>query len=416
MFTNKIIIIVFSVFKERSMKSLLFLIPAVIIFLSAGCKYDVAEPQWDQTFNLGAVPEITQIEPAGSAAPGVNYITIYGKNFNSVPDDNGVLFDNLRGNVVSAEILEKSGTEIKVRRPNFVSDSCIIKIIPDSAYVPAKSSIYKVDQVYENYGSFLDNLQLAVLAADNSENLYVVEYLSKTIYKISNDGVKTELGSANRAPTEARFGPDGNLYLLGSDRRIDKVDITTETVTQWTQLPQGKVAKFGDFGGNYLYAGQNSGLFIVRFDSTSIVTSSGFYSGEEILAVRAFSGYLYVASRVGSSPAKICKHEILSDSLGSQEIVLDMNSTDSVFSSRIIKGITFSSDGNIFIATDAENPILYFNPLTSELDFFYKAILPAYCKYFAWGSQYFIYMISGNNDPAQTWDVFKIDAGTTGEP
>ena len=398
------------------MKALLFLISAVILLLSSGCKYDVAEPQWDEPFDLGAVPEITQIDPPGSAAPGVNYITIYGKNFNGVPDNNGVLFDDFRGNVVSAEILEKSGTEIKIRRPDFSSDSCIIKIIPDSTYLPAKSSLYKVDQVYENYGSFLENLQLAVLAVDKSENLYVVESLSKTIHKISPDGDKTQLGTASRAPTEARFGPDGNLYLLGSDRRIDRVDITTGDITQWTQLPQGRIAKFGDFDGNYLYAGQNSGLFIVRFDSSSIVTSSGFYSGEEILAVKAVNGYLYVTSRVSSSPAKIWKHQILSGSLSAQEMVLDMSPTDSVFSSRLVKGITLSSDGNIFIATDAANPILYFNPSTSELDFFYKGILPAYCKYFFWGSQKYIYMISGNINPSQTWDVFRVDVGTTGAP
>lgn len=116
-------------------------------------------------------------------------------------------------------------------------------------------------------------------------------------------------------------------------------------------------------------------------------------------------------------PAKIWKHQIIAGgNLGAQELVLDMSTADSAFSSRLIKSITFSSDGTMFIATDNLNPILIFDPASSKLDFFYKEILPPFCKYFYWGTQNYLYMISGNINPAQDRSVYRVDIGTTAAP
>lgn len=396
----------------RFLITIIFLAAISLIRVFTGCKYDVAGPQWDQPFDLGPIPKITQIEPEDVAAPGVNYITIHGENFIDVPNNNGVYFDNMQGTVVSAEVVEKSQTVIKVRRPDIVASSCFVKVAPGGTIVSAKDT-YRVDRVFEQYGSFLDNLQLAVATVDVDENLYVVEYSSKVVYKVTPGGDKTNLGTVNRAPTEVRLGPDGNLYFLGNDRRIDKLDVTTAEVTQWTRLPQGKVVKFGDFYNGYLYTGQNSGLFIVSFDNPENVTETGFYGGEEILAVRSFENYLYVVSREGAQPAKIWKHQLQAGTLGAQELVFDMSTADSVFSFRLIKSITFSSDGIMFIATDDNNPLLTFDPASAKVDFFYKEILPPYCKYFYWGYENYLYMIIGNDNPAENWTVYRVDLGTT---
>ncbi len=384
---------------------------AVLIVGMTGCEYEVEEPLWDKDFAETPTPVITQIEPAQAATPGVNYVTIRGENFAGVPDTNGVYFG-----ATPAEIVQKSATAITVRRPNLATDSCTVKVVSDSALVVAKFGPYRIDPVLEQYGSFLENLILSVVAVDSAENLYVVETDSKKIHKVAPNGDKTIIGKASRSPYDARIGPDGNLYLVEKNRAIDKVDLTTGEVTRWTRLPSGKVVKFGDFGSNgYFYTGgTKTDLVIVTPDFS--VTYAGFYATDEILAIRVYSGYVYVASRTSGSqyPAKIWRHTIDSTgNVGDQKPVIDMSTTVEL-SSLLIRAITFSSNGIMYIATDSPDPILVVDPATKKVDFFYKGILPSYCKQFYWGSGNYLYMICGDTNLGEEWTVYRVDTGTTG--
>jgi len=107
---------------------------AASLAIVTGCKYDVADPMWDQPYTPPATPLISLIQPS-SAPAGVNTITITGLHLDGVPDTNGVYF-----NVTPAEVVSKSATSITVRRPNLVVDSCTVKIVSDSALVVTKKS------------------------------------------------------------------------------------------------------------------------------------------------------------------------------------------------------------------------------------------------------------------------------------
>jgi hypothetical protein len=104
---------------------------------------------------------------------------------------------------------------------------------------------------------------------------------------------------------------------------------------------------------------------------------------------------------------------LISLNLGAQEVVLDM-STAGDFASRVIKGLTFSTSGLMYIATDAPNPILLYNPDDGSLDYLYKEILRPYCKAFCWGAGNYIYMINGDATAGEEWKVYKVNVGTTG--
>jgi len=99
------------------------------LFISAwmisisGCKYDVAEPTWDKPYDNPPTPQITQIDPTQRAAAGINTITFTGVNFLDVPSDGVQFVDLITGIKVRPEIIEKSETSIKIRRPNLASDS-----------------------------------------------------------------------------------------------------------------------------------------------------------------------------------------------------------------------------------------------------------------------------------------------------
>ncbi len=77
----------------------LFIITSLVII--TGCEYDVTDPQWEKPYSSPPTPQITSIEPAGGAAPGINYITINGENFLDVPNTNGVYFSNITAEIVS---------------------------------------------------------------------------------------------------------------------------------------------------------------------------------------------------------------------------------------------------------------------------------------------------------------------------
>jgi len=394
----------------------LLLVASMVVMI--GCEYDVAEPQWYKPFSEAATLRITQIEPASEARPGVNTITIRGENFAAPPDSNDAYFDNQR-----AEIVSTSSTSITVRRPNLVDDSVFIKVVSNKALVVAKFGPYKIYPVSQRNGAFRDNIALNALAVDNGDNLYVVYGDSSTprIFRVTPDEQRILVARASRLPTDGRFGPDGRLYLLSNNRAIDVVDVQAGTAAQWLRLPSGRIVKAGDFDANgYFYVGgTRSDLVVIAPDLT--VRTAGIYASDDILAVRVYGGYLFVASRVPTTggqppaPGSIWKHQIdASGNVGPKELVLDMSAT--AFASRTIAAITFSADGTMYIGTNSSDPILVFNPTTGTVDYFYKNILPPYCKNFYWGRGTYLYMLSGNVNPAQEWTVYRVDMGTAGAP
>lgn len=391
----------------------------LILFVVACSEYDVASPEWDQNFDDVPVPAITSVSPSGGAVAGVNTITITGENFLDVPDTFGVYFDN-----VPAEIISNSETSITVRRPNLVAAGATIKVVPNQTLVVAKHGPYPVDPVSEVYGGFLDNLTLWAVAVDADENLYVVEYASPhNIIKITSSGEKETIGTTNYYPSRALIGPDGRLYLIRvNNREILVFDETTDTeASRWTRLPRGMTVSHGIFDSEgYFYAGgEGSDLLIVAPNpdvASPVVVESGFYGRDDILGITIYQNYIYVAVSINSPDAShpalsVWRHSLEgAGTLGAQELVLDLT-TNEVLASRAVTNIKFDAHGNMFIGTDADDP-LFINPAgSSDIDYFYKSILPSNCKQFCWGSGDYIYMIVGDDDLGVTWELYRVDMG-----
>jgi len=396
----------------------------------AGCKYNVTEPLWYQPYAAPASPVITSVNPASEARPGVSTITLHGHNLvlhaadASVSSGSVVLFSGSPASVVSMDT-----NLIVVRRPNLVSDSCTIRVVPHNALAEAAYGPYKIDPVILKYGGFLQNVQLGAIAVDNAENLYVIETINKLVHKAISSGDNTVMGGGSAktalSPYCARIGPDGNLYVMENNRSIDRVDLTTGAVARWTQLPSGKVVKFGDFGpGGYLYTGgPKTDLCVVPPNppvslASSQIKLAGSFIGDEILAIRVYNNSVYVASRPYGSvtPAKIWGTPIVADSVGPRQLVLDLGAT--AYGADLVTDFAFSSAGVMFIATSSVNdPVLIVDPVTFAVDNFYMGIVPPYCVAFSWSqSSNYLYLISGNTAAAQTWTVYRLDMGATGAP
>jgi hypothetical protein len=327
-----------------------------------------------------------------------------------------------------ADIISMDTNLIVVRRPNLATDTCTIRVVPHNAISEAAFGPYKVSSVIAKYGGFLQNVELGAIAVDASDNVYVVETASKLVHKtISNiDNIVLGGGTAKTALTPfcGRIGLDGNLYVVENSRSIDRVNVSAGTVARWTQLPSGRVVKFGDFssGGYFFTGGLKSDLCIVPPNPPVSLPAAqlklaGAYTTDEILAIRVANGYVYVASRTASTtePAKIWRNQIVGDStVGSKELVLDMSST--AYASDPVSDIAFSSAGAMFIGTASPtDPLLIVNPATLKIDNFYKGIVPPYCGAISWSkTSHYLYIISGNTAASQEWTVYRLDMGVTG--
>ncbi len=402
------------------------LIAAASMAAVIGCSYDVAGPVWDKPAPTVTTPTITGVIPPGAAPAGVNMITIQGQSFSDSISDMTVYF-----NSTVTEIVNASSTSLTVRRPNLFAASAEIKVVSAKAYLAAKMSPYGIDAVMDRYGAFVANIPLATVAVDSAENTYVVASGTPyTFWMVAPDGSAAQLSVTAVSPAIKRVYSDarihnGILYLIGKlQREIQMADLSTGRLTRWTRLPSGIPVNCGDFDayGNFYTGGASTDLCVVPPNppvdlTTAQIKTAGSYRTDEILAIRAVSGYLYVASRQANTttPAKIWRHTIdAAGNLGSQSLVVDLAG----FSSSVVKAIAFSATGTMYITIDDVNPLVVFDPTTNTLDYFYKGILAPYGKQSAWGGGQNLYMIS--NDPgtqtANMWNIIRVRMGTAGVP
>jgi hypothetical protein len=428
----------------RLLTTVLFVFASLITVL-IGCSYDAAQPPWPQAPGNTSEVTITGINPA-QALGGVNTITILGSNMLGAIDSNrvtikyndtlivsdttykynGVFFDN-----VQATVIEANSTMIKVLRPNVVSDNCLIKIASDKALTVANFGPYKISAVMEPYASFVANVPLSTITADNAGNLYVVETTSRYLWKIAPNGQKTQIMTRDggdtafvlaQVPTDAKISPDGKLFYFQftfpRTKDIHMIDLNSPVKKDslWYTFNPTKNVLFGDFAPNgYFYTGgRRSGIMIVRPDRS--IRADGYYPLDTISSMRVFNGFVYVAISSG-----IWRHSI-SDTgkVGAPELVIDF--TQGILQSLPLRAFSFSADGSkLYIGTDSQYPVLVADATSlpippGKVEVMYKGILPSNCKQFCFGN--YLYTIIGNTSPgpAVNWTVYKIDVGTTGSP
>jgi hypothetical protein len=400
---------------------LLFILVLTVIIV--GCKYDVAEPLWDKPASQGTPsPVITGIVPPDSARPGVNTITIQGRNFNDSLNGNLVYIEGIAGNIISS-----TSSAITITRPNLSSNaSTAISVVSNGAFLVAKYSPYKFSPVLQKYGSFLDNVSLSTLAVDSADNLYVMETANFKVHRVTPSGVKTVAGTTPWNPIDMKVGPGGNVYFTTGSREIAMLDVKTGvTTTRWRWLSQGRLAKSLDFSNNgYVYFGGSTDLFILSLStqaSSSGITTpiiSGLYpaaNNNTILALHVYNGFVYIAVKTDLTQA-IYKHAINADgTLGPQITVLDWGATK--FSSYSLKDFALAADlTTLYIQTNdaAENLFV----VTSQgIASFYKGILPPYGVFSSWcRNSTYLYMICGNTSAGSEWNVYRVDMGAKSAP
>lgn len=427
--------------KDRRFLLMVSVVVGVLMVVLIGCKYDVTDSPWNQlTPVVAPTPTITDVIPSAAVA-GVNTITIQGQGFGDSLVDMSVFFDNTQ-----TEILNLSTTSITVRRPNLVSTNAVIKVSYSKAYAPMKKSPYVLDRVLEKAGNFAMGTKLGAVTVDSVENVYVVSSDAPyNIFEITPSEIQTTYSaptfiksSSTRASSDAKVH-NGKLYLMGAGSKLlaamSSIQIWDPTTNQITDAFKMPGMNYGDFDayGNFYAGGNTTDLCVVPPNppASPTITKAGVYSKDSIFCVRVYNGNLYIASRIPSSgtPIKIWKHSIDSlGNLGPQDLVLDLASTN--FASRLVRAITFSSTGLMYIVTEKANALLVFDPSSGKIDYFYKEIISHtfknatsywFGKQACWGNGNNLYMIANDttSDAANTankWNVLKVMMGTAGTP
>jgi hypothetical protein len=390
--------------EKYQVAGLILIIPLFLLII--GCEYDVAQPGWYDDYTRPPEPEISGVEPADSATAGVNLIEIYGSNFATPPIANKVYFNNVR-----SEVVDGSNDYLVVRRPNLASDSVVVKVASDSAdVVISYDQLYKVSKVWQKYGGFVENVELAALTVDANGNLYVVQRSPATVYKVDSTGNRANLGDATRVvASDVRVAPDGNLVIVKEYRRTYRYYIATQEEVEWLDSGSSKkTPKSGDFDrfGNFYFGGIGTDLRVVADVADSTGVPLGLYPDDEIQYVRVFNDYLYIM--IGSPPTGIWRHSVSSDgTLGAKELVLDLANVGE-YAEAIPRAFTMSSTGDLYIGLEYEQSIMVWNSADNSVDLLYKDIVPSYAVHLEWGPDRYLYMLIGGEE----WTVIQIDMGS----
>jgi hypothetical protein len=409
--------------RRQLVKLFLFVIPVIVII--TGCEYEGPTAMYYQKHDPTSPPVINRLEPDLIATAGFNYITIHGENF--ADNSNWVYFSYIdeenKAVVINGEIIESSTTSIKVRRPNLVHDSITVKVATKDALLFDEYGPYQIDPVNEDFGGFIEEVNLSAIAVDALENVYVFrQYSPFTIYQITGDGTRTIVGYMDGSVYDVRIRPDGKWILIMNNSTIYQREIVggDTVVTEYADV--GKSVRFGDFDshGN-LYSGgiSRSDLYVVPSGET-VGTGSGHYEDKfYCIRVSEDQGTEYVYALVelrnpdeNNPEIAIWRNEILdaSGSLGARELVLDWSATGAFANSAANTfAVREDEDGTIiYVGSDSEeDPILIFDPDKNSQDILYKEILPSPATILEWGTGRYLYMIMGDH-----WTFQRIDMGS----
>lgn len=393
---------------KRGIRNIIILISiSFMIWIFLNCEYDAPTSMWNLTQSTAGNPQITSIDPPDSCVGGDIEIRILGENFSDSLNENSVYFDQ-----TLARIKNVSNTEIVLFRPPLTGDSLRIKVVVQKAIEVIKlNQLYKITRVSRSFGNFLTDDNLQAIELDSDENLYGA-FFDKSVVKISPDEEETVFGTLAFRPYDLRIGPDGYLYCAASRKVVFRIPPEGGESEEFpgTDLPEN--IRFIDFDENgNLYAGGNEvALYVIKPDGS--YSSSNAYNHIGITTVRFYDGYIWVGGQYQEGSIDkwgVWRGQAGGGNVGNPELVLNSDQVKTYAGAGLLS-LTFSNDGDMFIGTDQEEPILL-KKANGEIQPLYYDILEPVADQLVWGNGNFLYMYN-----SETKQVSRIDMGKQGAP
>jgi hypothetical protein len=398
------------------LKKLFSPILIIAIFFTSCDDDQYPEDIWDPNDQGAPTPIITSISPADSAFAGSDIITIYGENFSSNENDILVYFNSEFG-----EILGVSKTEIIVSPPNILADSINIKVSVKGAFLFGEyDRYYTLYPRIIKYGNFDPFVESAWgLESDNDENLYVgLSVLPEgDIEKLSPPDAERDssfIHSMLPTPSSMRIGPNNDMYYLDSFYPYLIKQNLFSGSPSFSELP-GNIADLDfDVNGNLYCGGSGNAIYTVQTDLTSTTTAD--YSEINIVAIRVYNGYLYVAGNYLGEDEEIpsmgiWKNQITSSSgsLGEKELVLDWIETSG--SDSKITCLTFDETGKMYISSDGNIGVATVD-VDGSFDLLYPKIVFGPIVKMTWGAGNYLYL----NYRGSSRAIYRLEMSVFGAP
>jgi hypothetical protein len=406
--------------RRLKMEKNIFIIIALVIIVAllSGCADNTIPPGWPPAVNPVASPVITNISPADSAIGGVLDITINGSNFGATVDQCYVYFGTEPGVITSF-----TSNQIVTLRPRIYGETISTRVVVQLADNVAQIN-YKIKRVVTPLGAFPGATLTNTLASDTSGNVYVAVINArdtsgtyKVIRKISANGIMSDYATYSTSLTISfmRVAPNGTLYALmtGSGGEFHSVGRGGGNLTKLFGFGENMLCfDFDQYG--VIYAGGTSGTNkTIDIVQATTVAKGPSYDNYSIMAVRVFQNYVYVLA-VGGTTTGVYRHQISGGTLGTQEQVLLWSTTGDYATSKV-KDLTFSANGDMYIATDRSvDPILlvyYSTGTVTGMRPLYKNLITTAVGGLTWTGNILCERVM-SSDPS----VVAIDMGNSGAP
>ena len=366
-------------------KHLIILSVCLLLTILIGCEYKNPAVIYDKDQQPTDPPAITSVGTGNSAWAGITELKIKGTNFSPVLENNAVYFNSYKALLKSAV-----PTELLVLPPDVVGDSFTVKVVVTEAEQLAQFGPYKLEKIYKQTG---ESGEFNAIAVDNEGNIYAnVKSTARKIIKITPDGEQTDYGNVTFNKASAmKMGNDGYLYIQKeNDKNLYRIAPGGGTVEKYAKAK--KNVNYFDFDeyGNIFSGGTRYGLQVINSELTAV--DPELYKNSDIRGVRVYNGFVYTTVETDTQTA-IWKNQISPDgSLGDPELYFDWIETESLSDTIItINDITFSADGDLYVATDHDDPIIIIG-MDGSVSVLYEGVLDSPIKNFIWGNSYFLYV------------------------
>ncbi|MBN1154137.1 IPT/TIG domain-containing protein [candidate division KSB1 bacterium] len=388
---------------------LIIILPFVFIL---GCENEYPDSIYDPDAPIGETPEITSVSPPDSTLAGVGEITITGKNFSADKSRNAVFF-----NAKVAEINESSETQIIVKTPNLLSDSIGIRVAVQEAELFSNIMQYKLKPAAVAFGNLMEGSYVYGIAIDQQGNLFL-SLEGNEIQKIAPDG-STGLFCATSflKADNMKMGPNNTIFATFTGRIRKLVAIDANGVeTTYASLPANpKDFDFDENGDIWVSIGND--VYIVKAEDQTNQKMLTF--DNETYTIRVFEGHVYILTKgTDGADSKIYRAEILDETLGEPELVLDISAATWLNNSNVLC-FTFSAAGTMVLGTEAEpDAIFLYNLSDGSNEVLYPGLVAPNIYAMSWDESSYLYVVRQYelDDGTRAVEIIRIDMAQDGAP
>ncbi len=391
-----------------------FLVLTVGLILAGfpGCAEDPPPSLYDQNYTSGPQPIVTSISPTEALA-GVTMLTITGSNFSPVPGNNIVLFDK-----TVVPVLQASATQLQLRAPNLPKDSIRVKVAVLRSDLYSESVLYRLSLAAdETFGNFAPSEEPVSVECDAQGNVYVSMLASGQgigVKRFTPAGSRTDYSPAFSTTVASwrgmKIGPAGAIFAVAARPIIFRIPPGGGSSAIW--LSGSGLANLYDLdfdaNGNIWAGGPTTNVFRIKQDKS--VKAFPFVG--TVRSVRVFNNYLYVGGK-RDSLEKVWRFPLIApDSLGAVEEYFNLSDMYGANSFGVF-GLTFDSEGGMYIGTDAPAGIVLVKADKSYGEL-YPGVLSGQTLYLAWGDGFNLYQSRSGTAPSKT--IVKINTLKNGAP